>query len=133
MNIIQTAGLTTLFFILSGIIYYKLKDNPHSLKWMTKILLFMSGILLFLNTNLYIAAQDQVRTTAVIQKYSETATLELMALLHDTAHHTVYAEGNRIHIDKDTDNERVFILMHDPIFSILDQAKTVEMTKELNP
>lgn len=40
-------------------------------------------------------------------------------------------EGNHIFIDQGTDNERIFVLMKEPFFSIIDQGKLVSMSKEL--
>lgn len=132
LDAIQSAGVATFFFISMSVIHAKLskpgREKIH--KWFSRFLILFTSIILFFGINLYSAAQDQLRTFSIIQKYSMPATFDLIGLVHDPAH-KVKMEGNHITIDQGTENERVFVLMKEPFFSIIDQGKLVQMSQEL--
>lgn len=129
---LQSAGFATFFMIIMFVIHSKLsqpgRERIH--KWFSRCLIILSSIILFFGVNLYSAAQDQLYTLEIIQKYSMPATFDLIGLVHDPSHKVVL-EGNHIYVDKGTDNERIFVLMRVPIFSIIDQAKLMQMSQEM--
>ncbi len=129
---VQSAGFAVFFMIIMLVIHSKLskpgREKLH--KWFSRVLIVMSSVILFFGVNLYSAAQDQLRTFEIIQKYSMPATFDLIGLAHDPSHKLVL-EGNHIYVDRGTDNERVFTLMRAPIFSIIDQAKLMQMSQEM--
>lgn len=132
LDAVQSAGVSTFFLISMSVIHAKLskpgREKMH--KWFSRGLILLTSIVLFFGINLYSAAQDQLRMFAIIQKYSMPATFDLIGLVHDPSH-KVHMEGNHIFIDQGTDNERIFVLMKEPFFSIIDQGKLVSMSKEL--
>jgi len=132
MDIVQSAGLTSLFLILSFIIYSKASErgNEHYLRWMTKIFILISGILLFVNVNLFNSTRLQIQTSTIISKYMVPATMDLIGTVHDPAN-SVHMEENRIYINRGTDKEKVFLIMQAPFFGIIDQSKSNELSKEL--
>ena len=130
MNFIQSAGLTGLCLILSFVAYSKASKNEHALRWMTKIYIILAGALLFVNVNLYHSAKIQIATTAVIEKYMIPATFDLIGSVHDPKN-KIRMEENRIYINEGTDNQKIFILMKEPFFGIINQAQAMELSKDL--
>ena len=132
MNILQSAGLTCLFIILSFVVYSKVSQQGYenSMRWMLKIFIILAAALLFVNINLFNSTRIQIKTMGVMEKYMVPATMELIGTVHNPAN-TVKMEENRIYINKGTDNEKVYIMMRVPFFGIIDQSKSMELAKEL--
>ena len=132
MNILQSAGLTCLFIILSFVVYNKVSQQGYenSMRWMLKIFIVFTALLLFLNINLLSSTMIQIKTTKVMEKYMVPATMELIGTVHNPAN-TVKMEENRIYINKDTENEKVYYLMRTPFFGVIDQSQSNELAKEL--
>ena len=92
--------------------------------------LLVNALLLFVTLNLYYAAKNEIAVKEVIEKYSVASTVDLLSLMHEPGH-SVGMQENRLLIDKGSDHERIFILMREPFFHIIDQGKMMQMTKEL--
>lgn len=131
MTTIQSALVALGFLILGGFVYRGLKNSgPHALGWMTKIMLVLTSIMLFVNINLLSSARQQIRDQETIFKYTIPATLELVGIAHNPAN-KVEMEDTRIFINKGTEQERVFVVIGYPIYGIMDQGKLVNLYKDL--
>lgn len=132
MDFIQSAGLTVLFLILSFIVYNKVAQpgRENSMRWMLKIFILLAGALLFVNVNLFNSTRLQIKTMTIVQKYMIPATMDLIGTVHDPSN-KIQMEENRIYINRGTDKEKVFLMMRVPFFGIIDQSKSVELSKEL--
>ena len=128
MSLIQTAGISLLILMIGSWIYLRCQGG--GLRILTKLLLLVNALLLFLTLNLYYAAKNEIAVKKVIEKYSVSSTVDLLKLMHETGH-SIEMQDNRLVIDKDTDHTRIFILMREPFFHIIDQGKMMQMTKEL--
>ena len=128
MSLMQTAGISLLILMIGSWIY--LRCQGKGLRILTKLLILVNALLLFLTLNLYYAAKNEIAVKKVIEKYSVSSTVDLLKLMHETGH-SVEMQDNRLVIDKDTDHTRIFILMREPFFHIIDQGKMMQMTKEL--
>ena len=130
MDLIQTAGFTLLCFILWSLLYMYCAPSTGRLKVYAKIFLIGNALLLFVSLNLYFSAKNEIAVKQLIEKYSVGSTVDLLKIMHEEGH-TVEMQENRLFIDRGTDHERIFVLMREPFFYIIDQAKMVQMTKEL--
>lgn len=131
MNLFQSAGVSILFLILGGFTYHQLKKSGlNALGWMTKILLLLTTILLFININLISSARQQIKDQQTIFQYTIPSTLDLVGIVHDPKN-KVEMEENRIYINKDTDQARIFVVLGYPIWGILDQAKLIDLYRDL--
>ena len=128
MNLIQTAGISLLVLIIGGWLYTCCHGD--GVRTLTKLLLLVNALLLFVTLNLYYAAKNEIAVKEVIEKYSVASTVDLLSLMHEPGH-SVEMQENRLLIDKGSDHERIFILMREPFFHIIDQGKMMQMTKEL--
>ena len=128
MSLMQTAGISLLILMIGSWIY--LRRQGKGLRILTKLLILVNALLLFLTLNLYYAAKNEIAVKKVIEKYSVSSTVDLLKLMHETGH-SIEMQDNRLVIDKDTDHTRIFILMREPFFHIIDQGKMMQMTKEL--
>ena len=128
MSLMQTAGISLLILMIGSWIY--LRRQGKGLRILTKLLILVNALLLFLTLNLYYAAKNEIAVKKVIEKYSVSSTVDLLKLMHETGH-SIEMQDNRLVIDKDTDHKRIFILMREPFFHIIDQGKMMQMTKEL--
>ncbi|MFC2741981.1 MAG: hypothetical protein ACFN1I_00935 [Selenomonas artemidis] len=129
MGVVQTAGAAGLFFVLCIWIYQMLASRGVE-RYLAKILIVLSSALVFVSLNLYFAAKSELVVKATIEKYSVPSTVDLLRLMHEEGH-TFQMHENRILIDDGTDHERIFILMREPFFHIMDQGSLVQMSKEL--
>ena len=128
MSLMQTAGISLLILMIGSRIY--LRCQGRELRILTKLLILVNALLLFLTLNLYYMAKNEIAVKKVIEKYSVSSTVDLLKLMHETGH-SIEMQDNRLVIDKDTDHTRIFILMREPFFHIIDQGKMMQMTKEL--
>jgi len=133
LSIIQTLALSLGVLAILIFLYAKLSNPGHEtgLKRYTKLLIAAFGCLFFINLNLYSNARYDVHMREVVDKYGRTSTIELIALLRSTAKAEI-GEG-MIVFNRGTDQEKVFVVLHDPVFTIMDQSKLVDMQKELYP
>lgn len=130
-NLFQSAGITLFIGAIFTIIYAKAsKGNGGGLRLLTKVLIFVTSLMVFFTVNLYSAIQSDLATRKIIDKYASLATVELITLLHSNAKVEV-GEGIII-INRDTDSERDFVILHEPVFTIMDRAKLNELQQELN-
>ena len=129
MGIVQTAGAAGLFFALCVWLYQMLAPRGGE-RYLTKTLIVLSSALIFVSLNLYFAAKSELAVKATIEKYSVPSTVDLLRLMHEEGH-TFQMHENRILIDDGTDHARIFILMREPFFHIMDQGSLVQMSKEL--
>lgn len=131
LNLMQSIGATSLFLILSFLLYNSLAErHPLALKRFTKLFILLAGVLMFFNINLYHSTREEIRTSHIIQRYMIPATMDLIGSVHDPKN-TVHMEENRIYINPGTDNEKIFVFMQEPFFGILDQSQSVQLSKEL--
>mgnify|MGYP000862641656 FL=1 len=130
MDLIQTAGFTLLCFILWSLLYTYCAPSAGRLRIYAKLFLVANALLLFISLNLYFSAKNAIAVKQLIEKYSVGSTVDLLKIMHEEGH-TVEMQENRLFIDRGTDHERIFVLMREPFFYIIDQAKMVQMTKEL--
>ena len=130
MDLIQTAGFSLLCFILWSLLYMYCAPSAGRLRVYAKIFLTGNALLLFISLNLYFSAKNAIEVKRVIEKYSVESTVDLLRLMHEPGH-TAEMQENRLFIDQGTDHERIFVLMREPFFYIIDQGKMVQMTKEL--
>ena len=130
MDLIQTAGFSLLCFILWSLLYMYCAPSANRLRVYAKIFLTGNALLLFISLNLYCSAKNAIEVKQVIEKYSVESTVDLLKLLHEPGH-TAEMQENRLLIDRGSDHERIFILMREPFFYIIDQGKIVQMTKEM--
>ncbi len=130
MDLIQTAGFTLFCFILWSLLYSYCAPSPGRLRLFTKLFLVSNALLLFISMNLYFSAKNAIQVKQLIEKYSVASTVDLLKLMHEEGH-TVEMQENRLFIDQGTDHERIFVLMREPFFYIIDQGKMIQMTKEL--
>lgn len=131
MTTLQSALIALAFMVVGGIAVHQLKKyGPNTLGWLTRILLVMSAILLFVNINLLSSAKQQIREQEIIFKYTIPSTLELVGIAHNPAN-KVEMDDTRIFINKDTDQARIFVVMGYPIYGIIDQGKLVNLYKDL--
>lgn len=132
MDLQFSIGFTLLFLLTSFFIYRHLasKGTVQGLRCFTLILLLMASVLLFININLYNSARIQIKSNAVIERYMIPATMDLIGSVHDP-NNKIHMEENRIYINQGTDKEKVFILMREPFFGVLDQSQSVQLSNEL--
>lgn len=131
LSIVQTFAISIGVMSLLIIIYGKLSSPWHEvgMKRYLKVLICGFSCLLFFSINLYSNAKYDVHMREVIDKYGRTSTIELIALLRSTAKAEI-GEGTII-FNRGTDQEKVFVVLHDPVFTVMDQSKLIEMQKEL--
>lgn len=130
MDLIQTAGFTLLCFILWSLLYTYCAPSAGRLRIYAKLFLVANALLLFISLNLYFSAKNAIAVKQVIEKYSVASTVDLLKLMHEPGH-TAMMQENRLFIDQGTDHERIFVLMREPFFYIIDQGQIVQMTKDL--
>ena len=121
MDLTQTAGFSLLCFILWSLLYMYCAPSAGRLRVYAKIFLTGNALLLFISLNLYFSAKNAIEVKRVIEKYSVESTVDLLRLMHEPGH-TAEMQENRLFIDQGTDHERIFVLMREPFFYIIDQG-----------
>ena len=131
MTTMQSALIALIFLILGGFVYRGIKNSGlYALGWMTKIMLLLTSIMLFININLMSAARQQIREQETIFKYTIPSTLELVGIAHNPSN-KIEMDDTKIFINKDTDQARVFVVIGYPIDGIIDQGKLIDLYKDL--
>jgi len=132
MTTTQSAVSTLVFLIVAYIVYNQMSGNEHitALRRLTKALILLLGLLMFVNINLLSSSSQQIRDQGTVLRYSTPYTLDLVGLAHNPAN-KVRMDDNHIYVNEGTDNAQVFVVLGYPVFGIVDQSKLVGLYKEL--
>lgn len=132
MTTTQSAILTLVFLVVAYVIYNQMSGNDHitALRRLTKVLILLIGVLMFININLISSARQQIRDQETVFRYTIPSTLSLIGVVHNPAN-KVRMDENHIYINEGTDNAQVYVVLGYPVFGIVDQSKLIGLYKEL--
>ncbi len=125
--------LAVIFFII-GIalcygIFFKI-GNEKLHRGFTLALLTLSTVLIVISMMLTSASKTEIAIGQIQSDYAASSTIELLGDIRGESH-TVDVEANHIYIDKGSEQEKCYVLVKEPFFSIIKKEKLKDFASDL--
>jgi len=99
-------------------------------RYYTGFLLMISTLLLTATMMLVAASKTEIAIGQIQSNYAAMSTIELLGDIRNN-NHQVEVEENHIYIDRGTEQEKCYILVKDPYFSIIRKDKLQDFAHDI--